>query len=199
MASTVNWEADQSSIRNQLMCLTKTKLTKICKSNNIQSNESKECMINALIAKHLNNNDKKKSKSTKNKRSNLWNQIFATTPCSIYKLCETTKQWLDKGKTGQLEIFQNLQNTKDLRAKWSKHNQQIWLRLINSKLKAKGDRAWVTKIWDVTTNKQEIIAIRFKTIESCQQFAIKYQQIFPQKTVPGISIPFNVYSIYIVT
>ena len=56
---------------------------------------------------------------------------------------------------------------------------------MNGALKPKGERAWVLKAWDITNNRQEILAIRFSTVQTSQQFAFQYNTLFPpQHQVP---------------
>ena len=86
----INWDNDEKSIRQQLLQLSKTKLIKLCKSNDILSNESKECMINALIAKHKNKNNsvktstsKKNNKSSKKKTNKHQNDPLPSIPSQV--------------------------------------------------------------------------------------------------------------------
>jgi len=104
---------------------------------------------------------------------------------SIYALDEVSKEWVDRGISGQLIMFQNQQFRTDIRIKWSSKNQRkIWWRLMNGKLEPKGERAWVVKAWDTQTNKQEILAIRFSDVQLSQQFSVKFHQIFPAQPPP---------------
>eukprot|EP01084_Bolivina_argentea_P269524 458093_1 len=89
-----------------------------------------------------------------------WTKLFRG-KSSIYALDEISKEWVDRGISGQLIMFQNNQFRSDIRIKWCKNQREIWWRLMNGKLKPKGERAWVLKAWDTSNNKQEILAIRF--------------------------------------
>eukprot|EP01084_Bolivina_argentea_P283210 484988_1 len=98
---------------------------------------------------------------------------------SIYALNEITKQWLDRGSGGSFIMYQNSSYPQDIRIKWSKNKKDLWWKLMNGTLKAKGERAWVLKAWDISNNKQEILAIRFPDVQLSQQFSIKFRQVFP--------------------
>eukprot|EP01084_Bolivina_argentea_P102516 183658_1 len=126
-----------------------------------------------------------------NKQNWGWSQIF-NARTSVYALDETSKEWVDRGISGQLIMFQNNQFRSDIRIKWCKNQREIWWRLMNGKLKSKGERAWVLKAWDTSNNKQEILAIRFSDVQLSQQFSIKFHQVFPpQQPNQGMS-PLNV-------
>ena len=107
-----------------------------------------------------------------------WSELFRG-KSSIYALDEVSKEWIDRGISGQLTMYQNNQFRSDIRIKWSKNQTEIWWRLMHGKLKPKGERAWVLKAWDTSKNKQEILAIRFSNIQLSQQFSVKFHQIFP--------------------
>ena len=107
-----------------------------------------------------------------------WSELFRG-KSSIYALDEVSKEWVDRGISGQLIMFQNNQFRSDIRIKWSKNQREIWWRLMNGKLKPKGERAWVLKAWDTSNNKQEILAIRFSDVQLSTQFSIKFHEIFP--------------------
>lgn len=89
---------------------------------------------------------------------------------------------MDRGISGQLTMYQNNQYRQDVRIKWTKNTKEIWWRLMNGKLKPKGERAWVLKAWDIKSNKQEILAIRFSDVNLSQQFMHKFHVIFPQQS-----------------
>ena len=107
-----------------------------------------------------------------------WSELFRG-KSSIYALDEVSKEWVDRGISGQLIMFQNNQFRSDIRIKWSKNQREIWWRLMNGKLKPKGERAWVLKAWDTSNNKQEILAIRFSDVQLSTQFSVKFHEIFP--------------------
>eukprot|EP01084_Bolivina_argentea_P283209 484987_1 len=98
---------------------------------------------------------------------------------SIYALNEITKQWLDRGSGGSFIMYQNSSYPQDIRIKWSKNKKDLWWKLMNGTLKAKGERAWVLKAWDTVKNSQEILAIRFSDIETSNRFASQYNIVFP--------------------
>eukprot|EP01083_Nonionella_stella_P014751 41349_1 len=119
-----------------------------------------------------------------------WTELFRG-KSSVYALDEVSKEWVDRGISGQLTMFQKNGYTSDIRIKWTKNQTDRWWRLMNGKLKPKGERAWVLKAHDASDNKQEILAIRFSDVQLSQQFAAKFHQIFPpQQAMP--SSPMNV-------
>ena len=119
--------------------------------------------------------------------SNSWTQVFRGR-ASIYALDEDTKQWADRGASGTIIMFQNNSKLDDVRIKWERNNQELWWRLTSSKLKPKGERALVLKAWHSSSNRQEILAIRFSDQNAAIQFAKKYHNIFPLAIQPTYSI-----------
>ena len=77
-------------------------------------------------------------------------------------------------------MYLNNQFRSDVRIKWTKNQKEVWWRLINGKLKPKGERAWVLKAWDTSSNRQEILAVRFSDVQLAQSFAQKFHAVFPQ-------------------
>jgi len=118
-----------------------------------------------------------------------WSELFGG-KSSIYALDENSKEWVDRGISGHLVMVQNNQYRQDVRIKWSKNSKEVWWRLMNGKLKPKGERAWVLKAWDIASNKQEILAIRFSDVALSQQFMHKFHYIFPPPQ-PQASSPSN--------
>jgi len=120
-----------------------------------------------------------------------WTELFRG-KSSIYALDEMSKEWTERGITGQLIMFQNNQFRQDIRIKWMKSQREVWWRLMNGKLKPKGPRAWVLKAWDTSSNKQEILAIRFSDNTLSQQFSAKFSEVFPpQDEQPAVAPPPN--------
>ena len=101
--------------------------------------------------------------------------------CTVYFLNETNNMWEDKGTNGTILMFQNTE-TSDVRLRWTKNTdntQEIWWRLVGSKLKPKNQRAVVLRACETKSNKQEIVALRFKTQDAAIAFTIKYGEIYP--------------------
>eukprot|EP01084_Bolivina_argentea_P065231 118915_1 len=97
---------------------------------------------------------------------------------SVYAHDDSTKQWITHGTSGRLYLQLNNENANGIRIKWSKNEQQIWWCLINSKLKKKGERAWIFKARQIQTNTIEILAVRFSKENDAKQFAQKCKSLF---------------------
>jgi len=111
-----------------------------------------------------------------------WTELIRA-KASIYALEEATKTWIERGSSGQLWLYQNSADPVDLRVKWTKAARgESWWRLLNGVLKAKGERAWVLKARDLSTNDIEIVAIRFSDVPSAHNFSLQYQRVFPPKS-----------------
>ena len=115
--------------------------------------------------------------------ADVWTQIFQG-HSSIYSLNENDRRWTEEGQSGTLTLYQHNQNSQNIAMKWQKdtHLPDIWWRLPSSKLKPKGERALVFKAWTVSTNIQQILAVRFISIESKDLFGLKYAELFPDDT-----------------
>merc|ERR1719203_1898093 len=96
-----------------------------------------------------------------------WDELFGDIDgkSSIYALIKNevsqAHEWVIRGQSGQLVVLQNRKSPSDFLIKWNKKQQELSWRLIFSKLKPKGDRAWVLEALDIATNEQEVLAIRF--------------------------------------
>lgn len=107
-----------------------------------------------------------------------WSELLRA-KASVFALNEETKQWVDRGSSGQLWLSQNEQHPLDVRMKWwAPSRGESWWRLMSGQLKAKGERAWVLKALDLGTKSEEIVAIRFSDIPSAHNFALRFHLIF---------------------
>ncbi len=107
-----------------------------------------------------------------------WSELFSG-KSSIYALDEVSKEWVDRGISGLLTLWRHSEYGEDVRICWAKGPQCLWWRLLNGRLKAKGERAWVLKAWDIGSNAQEIVAIRFSDVNLSLEFSVKFKLIFP--------------------
>jgi len=146
--------------------------------------------VRCAVKKEMLQDAKPKPALNKENKRMIGERLFRG-KASIYALDEVSKEWVDRGISGQLIMFQNQQFRTDIRIKWSNgegrrdgNQRMIWWRLMNGKMKPKGERAWVLKAWDTQTNKQEILAIRFSDAQLSQQFSVKFHQIFPAQPPP---------------
>jgi len=99
---------------------------------------------------------------------------------SIYALNEITKEWKERGSSGQFRMLQNPAHKQDVRIHWSRPNKSdIWWRLLNGTLKPKRERAWVLKAWNDSLGLEEIIAMRFADVILAQYFADAYNGVYP--------------------
>eukprot|EP01084_Bolivina_argentea_P182857 315610_1 len=112
-----------------------------------------------------------------------WSELFHA-KASIYALDDVTKQWTDRGTSGIITMFLHTQFQSDIRIKWTKNSRELWWKLMGGRLKPKGERAWVLKAWETSTNQQEILAVRFSDQKSSQIFAKKYNKLFPEQPIP---------------
>ncbi len=107
-----------------------------------------------------------------------WSELLRA-KASVFALNEETKQWVERGSSGQLWLSQNERHPLDVRMKWwAPSRGESWWRLMSGQLKAKGERAWVLKALDLGTKSEEIVAIRFCDIPSAHNFALRLQLIF---------------------
>ena len=103
--------------------------------------------------------------------------------CSIYPYNEQTKHWDDTGLTkGILQLYHNSAST-ETSIMWSKNRGNdpkhfIWT-LSPRKIKPHGQRAVALKAFSTSSNKFQILAVRFKTIEELNGFQAEYNKLFP--------------------
>ena len=119
--------------------------------------------------------------------ASTWTIRFSGRCCSIYSLNENDGSWIQEGTNGQLTVYQNDQNHDDIRMKWYKtnQNQEIWWRFftMHPNLKRKGERALVLRAWRISLNRAQILAIRFATVESKNEFEAAYTKAFPDVVI----------------
>eukprot|EP01083_Nonionella_stella_P191668 709250_1 len=109
-----------------------------------------------------------------------WSELLQV-KASVYKLDEISRGWMEYGIGGQLTMVQTGSDTNDTHIMYIRTGDTtIWWKLINGRIKPKGERAWVLKACHVNdnVNKQEILAIRFSDQQSAQLFANKFKQVF---------------------
>eukprot|EP01084_Bolivina_argentea_P102514 183648_1 len=112
---------------------------------------------------------------------NIGREVFRG-KSSAYVHDDLTKNWIDRGVGGMLIMYHDEQNAMNyVTIKWSKKTQEFWwtISALASKMKPKGERAWIMKATSTQSNEKEILALRFATTELANTFIDKYREIFP--------------------
>eukprot|EP01084_Bolivina_argentea_P102513 183645_1 len=110
---------------------------------------------------------------------NIGREVFRG-KASVYVHDDLTENWVDFAFGGMLIMYHNEQNAKNyVTIKWSKQTQEFWWTISASKMKPKGERAWIIKATSTQSNEKETLALRFATTELANAFIDKYREIFP--------------------
>ena len=108
--------------------------------------------------------------------------LLQSCKASIYTLDPNTKIWTQNGTvSGTLSLYHNTDHKSDARIKFFKVSKEVWWRLDLTKIKPKGDKAWVLMAYNMQHTK-EILAIRFSDQESTTQFQRHFNSIKSQQS-----------------